>query len=208
MGATLLGGTAIAGGVIALKSFLASTQASSHAHMHQMFLRYLEARDAASEHRALASEALKPTASRSGSLREVLDFGGAALYYLEEVFAWSQAEKRLATQWWIYPLTNRREQRQRFDVIRSWEATVTTQLITNRTAILPSLKGYTSCYGLEFLEFAAACLKDPLLSALAEESRAAADKGEDRPLGSEEAEQREALSKSLAADATIPISSQ
>jgi hypothetical protein len=205
VGGGVLGVFAILGGIVALKSFLASSQASSHAHMHQMFLRFLEARDALSERIGETPSTPAHPSKRPSSLREDLDFGGAALYYLEEVYAWSQVEMRLATNRWMYPLIGRQERQRRLDIINSWRATVTTQLLTNREDVLPSLTGYTSCYGVEFLEFAAERLHDPALSELAAASRQAVDRGEERPLGSREAEQRSAV-RDLARTPALPTS--
>lgn len=190
IGSTFVGGAAIFGGLVALKSFLASTQASSHAHMHQMFVRYLEARDALSERQARHDIASEDSGNRS-SRRARPDFGGVALYYLEEVYAWVQSERRLADQWWMKVLTPKLERERRLDVLASWEATLTTHLITEQDEVLASMRGYTRCYGSEFLTFVAERLNDPELSVRAEQSRVALQNGEDRARGDVEQRQHE-----------------
>lgn len=189
---------ALGGGWVALKSYVASNAATSHAHMHQMFMQFLEARDARIDREEAARITARKRASPSAnqrqaeitSLREDLDFGGAALYYLEEVHAWVRREEssRLAR---YYPLLfSKRERLVRRDIIESWKSTLAAQLSAHRSDVLESLKSYTSCYGASFLVFAAATFAashpDDDLSAAAEAAEAAMLAGKPRPLGTRE----------------------
>lgn len=195
IGQTVLGVVAIVGGWIALKSYVANNAAASHAHMHQMFMRFLEVRDERinRENAAKAGmrvdqthEGLDPDAKIS-SLREDLDFGGAALYYLEEVHAWIRKEED-ARRTRYYPLLfKKRERLIHRDILESWKATIATQLTTHRDDVLKSLKSYTNCYGATFLMFAAQTFaktaEDFELSQAAAVAEAAMLAGQSRPLG-------------------------
>jgi hypothetical protein len=195
VGSCLLGITAVFGGFVALKSFLASTQATSHDHMHQMFQRFLEARDRLSERLVKDADGDDSQSRRKkvSSLREDLDFGGSALYFLEEVFAWTVSEETQVKRVLMWPITSRQERRRRMDIVKSWRATIIAQLLTHKSDVLDSLKGYASCYGADFLSFAALTLRDDELIEIASRSVVAARSGGERPLGIHEGRQQKKL---------------
>ena len=196
--------SAIVGGVIALRAYVATNSASAHNHMHQMFEHFLAARN---DH---ATKAGRPSRRRrtraTTSLRESSDFGGSVLYYLEEVHAWVCHEERFANGR-IYRLLffGLKAKRRKLDVINSWRATLVTQLISHRQDVLDSLLDYSSCYGAEFLAFAAATLNDDRLTKRARISVRRAGSGRRRPLGREERRQRRAMQGAPSSNRWWPV---
>lgn len=178
-GSTALGLIALSGGYLALRSFIASNEVSAHAHMHMMFMHFMNARP-----RPRSSPPM-PDKDEAET-----DFGGSALYFLEEVFAWTRSRKKTINGR-LYRLTNSRAKwRYNSDIVESWEGTITTQLISYRGHVLPSLIGFTSCYGLDFLRFAALRLNDAALTDVVRRSNTADLDGETRVLGAAEHEQQ------------------
>lgn len=177
-GSTALGIIALSGGYVALRSFVASNEVSAHAHMHLMFMHFMNARPKRGSSPAMPGTDAFET-----------DFGGSALYFLEEVHAWTRSRTK-KLDGYIYRSTNSRaKKRYNKDIVESWEGTITTQLISYREHVVPSLVGFTSCYGLDFLRFAALRLNDATLTDIVQRSDAADLNDETRILGTEEREQ-------------------
>ncbi len=188
-GAIFLGLVTTFGGLLALNSFLSSNDESSHAHMHLMFMRFMDARPKILPTRSAERLA---TAEPHGTPNDT-DFGGSALYFLEEVYAWTRSRTKTLDNRLLNFWKSRAERWYQRDIVESWRATITTQLITYRAQVLPSLVGFTSCYGLEFLRFAEEKFDDPALSNVIRRSNAAALAGLPRVLGTEEEVQRAQL---------------
>ncbi|WP_037460654.1 hypothetical protein [Sinorhizobium fredii] len=173
---------ALYGGWVALQAYRSDKRIAANAHMHNLFQSYLT--DVLTD----ARDAREQITSRETERPEVFikeQMAGLKLYALEEMFVWIKDQEFLHKLPVLNPLTRRRRQF-RTDAFNAWKATIRLHAKLDASMVKFSVKGYTTCYSVEFLEFVAEALGDPEIDRLVQAHRSALDEKRPRPLGTME----------------------
>lgn len=145
---------AVAGGVIAYRSYQSGRADAAHSHMHNLFRDYLRLRFDYSAHAKEAGHALdakfagSPPGSSAKNLRDQMI--SYKLYALEEMFAWVSRQRSLSDSVISRPWAKDRRQALK-DQIDSWEETILVHTHNEWRDVRSNLFDYTRCYSIGFL---------------------------------------------------------